>query len=91
MTQKNNKNNTKSTFAQLNTDKKKNVGFSISLLKSNLQKAIRRGNVDVALKSAKLLLHKSPNDFWRRLPIIIAEDVLPHPQLRKMVDLAVKS
>lgn len=44
------------------------------LLKSNLQKAIRRGNVEVALKTSKTLIKTNFNEFIRRLFIIILED-----------------
>lgn len=74
------------------TDTKKDqIGFSPSLLKSAIQKSIRRNDVDRAVKHAKLLLHKKPNDFWRRLPIIMLEDVVLHPDLRRVVELATAS
>eukprot|EP01036_Dinobryon_divergens_P023902 gene23902-32298_t len=49
--------------------------YSTSLLKSNLQKAVRRQNVAVALQSALLLLQREPMEFLRRLPILYVEDV----------------
>jgi hypothetical protein len=45
------------------------------LLKSNLQKAIRRCETDVALQTAILLLQRDPMEMLRRLPIIAVEDV----------------
>ncbi len=63
-------------------------GFSASLLKSATQKAIRRGDVGRALISAKAHLRKAPNDFFRRLPIMILEDAILHPDFRKVVELA---
>jgi hypothetical protein len=48
---------------------------SIPLLKSNLQKAIRRGDAINAVHTALALLQKSPNEFFRRLAIIYIEDV----------------
>jgi len=45
------------------------------LLKSNLQKAIRRCETDVALQTAILLLQRDPIEMLRRLPIIAVEDV----------------
>lgn len=45
------------------------------LLKSNLQKAIRRRETDVALQTAILLLQRDPMEMLRRLPIIAVEDV----------------
>lgn len=47
----------------------------VPLLKSNLQKAIRRGKTQVALSSTLALLQISPVEFLRRLPIIFIEDV----------------
>jgi len=52
-----------------------NVDFSIPLLKSNLQKAVRRCENDVAIQSALAILQKKPMEFLRRLPIIYVEDV----------------
>jgi hypothetical protein len=48
---------------------------NIPLLKSNLQKAIRRGNVDVSISSALAILQIKPIELLRRLPIIYIEDV----------------
>lgn len=47
----------------------------IPLLKSNLQKAIRRGLILEALQSALALLQRDSMEFFRRLPIIYIEDV----------------
>ena len=47
----------------------------IPLLKSNLQKAIRRGNHPVAVSSALAILQREPIQLLRRLPIIFMEDV----------------
>lgn len=49
--------------------------YPISLLKSNLQKAIRRGKADVALATTLALLSVDSNEFFRRLAIIYIEDV----------------
>lgn len=49
--------------------------MSVPLLKSNLQKAIRRCNVSAALSSTIVLLEKDPIAFLRRLPILFVEDV----------------
>ncbi len=54
--------------------KYKNVGF----LKSLLQKAIRRKNMDVAVKCAYHYILLDLQDFLRRLPIIIIEDTSLH-------------
>ena len=48
--------------------------YSTSLLKSNLQKAVRRQNATVAMQSALLLLQREPMEFLRRLPILYVED-----------------
>jgi len=47
----------------------------IPILKSNLQKSIRRNKIEIALKTTYQMLSISPNDFFRRLPIIFLEDV----------------
>lgn len=48
---------------------------SIPLLKSNLQKAVRRGCHSIAVSSALAIIQKEPMQFLRRLPIIYIEDV----------------
>lgn len=72
----------------LRPEKEKISGFPVSLLKSNLQKGIRRSNIGTAIKSAQMMLSKSPLDFWRRLPIILLEDVLLHPEMSKITRLS---
>jgi hypothetical protein len=47
----------------------------IPLLKSNIQKAIRRGNVSVAVSTALAIIQKDPIQLLRRLSIIYVEDV----------------
>jgi hypothetical protein len=47
----------------------------IPILKSNLQKCIRRSNTENALKTAYQMLLIDPNSILRRLPIIYVEDV----------------
>ena len=47
----------------------------IPLLKSNLQKAIRRGHHSIAVSSALAILQLQPIQLLRRLPIIFVEDV----------------
>jgi hypothetical protein len=47
----------------------------IPLLKSNLQKAIRRGLVNIAVTTALALLQREPIELLRRLAIIFIEDV----------------
>ena len=52
------------------------VPFSPSLLKSNIQKAVRRNDADKAIKSAKSLITLNETDALRRLMIIPIEDCL---------------
>lgn len=47
----------------------------VPLLKSNLQKAIRRGHILEAVQSALAILQRDPMEFFRRLPVIYIEDV----------------
>ena len=42
---------------------------------SALQKAIRRGRKELALRSAATLLRDSPERFWRRAGVIAFEDI----------------
>ena len=60
-----------STFLQ-----PENCFYETPVLKSNLQKAIRRHKIEVAVATAKLLFHSSPLELFRRLPIIMIEDVV---------------
>lgn len=60
---------------KLEKEKKyKNGGF----LKSLLQKAIRRGDINLSVQSAYHLMHLDFDDFIRRLPIIMIEDTAAH-------------
>jgi hypothetical protein len=52
-----------------------NVDFPIPLLKSNLQKAVRRSENYLAIQSSLAILQSKPMEFLRRLPIIYIEDV----------------
>lgn len=47
----------------------------VAILKSHLQKAIRRGQTDLALATANLMFDICPLKLFRRLPIIMIEDV----------------
>jgi hypothetical protein len=49
--------------------------YNIPLLKSNLQKAVRRKDVESAVQTSEILLQTDPTSFLRRLPIIFIEDV----------------
>lgn len=48
--------------------------YHVPLLKSNLQKAIRRKARNAALRTAWWLLCREPTELLRRLPVIICED-----------------
>lgn len=52
---------------------------TLPVVKSNLQKCIRRKDVDRAVRSAYAILSLNPNELLRRLPIIMIEDCLPYP------------
>lgn len=54
--------------------------FHVPLLKSNLQKAIRRRNRDAALRTAWWLLCNDPTELLRRLPVIVCEDTQLEPR-----------
>lgn len=54
---------------------------TLSLCKSNLQKCIRRKMTDKAIRTALAIYRYDPNELLRRLPIIMIEDTLPHPEL----------
>lgn len=47
----------------------------VPLLKSNLQKAVRRCETKIAIISALAIIQQDPIEFLRRLPIIYIEDV----------------
>jgi hypothetical protein len=49
--------------------------FTVPLLKSNLQKAVRRCDHLIAIQSTIALIQQSPMELLRRLPIIYIEDV----------------
>jgi hypothetical protein len=61
--------------------------FNSSILKSAIQKAVRRGDVDKALACTKSLIDKDPKGCLRRLMIIILEDALLHPDYAKLAVL----
>ena len=50
-------------------------------LKSNFQKSMRRQLVEPCLATAKQLLAQEPNDFLRRLAVVLLEDSLLQPAL----------
>jgi hypothetical protein len=49
--------------------------YGVPLIKSNLQKAIRRRDHQIAIQSALALVQMAPMELLRRLPIIYIEDV----------------
>lgn len=55
--------------------------YSVHILKSNLQKCVRRADRWRALVTGWQLLCQDPVEMLRRLPIIIAEDSLVQPRL----------
>jgi hypothetical protein len=61
----------------------------VSFLKSNLQKAVRRRQVDIGLRTAKTLMKMDPTQFLRRLPIILCEDIGMHACFSGLVSLMV--
>lgn len=65
--------------------------FSTSLLKSALQKAIRRHSIEKAVKIAKKLIQQNEVEFLRRILVIMVEDVLPHPDSGVIIGLMKKS
>jgi len=75
------------TSLQTNDTGTKDIPFSASLLKSAIQKAVRRGNVDAALSCTKNLLDKDPRAALRRLMIIILEESIIHPDYAKLAVL----
>ena len=58
-----------------------------SIVKSALQKAVRRSLVDEAIQYTWWMLDYDPNDTVRRLMIIIVEDVMPHPWMPFLADM----
>jgi hypothetical protein len=55
--------------------------YSIHILKSNLQKCVRRADYQRALVTGWHMLCQDPVETLRRLPVIIAEDSLVQPRL----------
>lgn len=53
--------------------------FNIGLLKSSLQKSVRRRKTEVAINLAWQLLCQDQTELLRRLPIIVLEDSVLHP------------
>lgn len=55
--------------------------YSVHILKSNLQKCVRRRDKWRGIVTGWTLLCQDPVEILRRLPVIIAEDSLIHPRL----------
>jgi hypothetical protein len=55
--------------------------YSVPILKSNLQKCVRRHEGTRGLATGWQLLCQNPTEMLRRLPVIIPEDSLVHPRL----------
>ncbi len=53
---------------------------TLPLIKSNLQKCIRRKDEGRAIRTALAMYSLNPNEVLRRLPIIMIEDCLPYPK-----------
>jgi hypothetical protein len=59
--------------------------FNIPLLKSSLQKSIRRNNTEAAIQLSLQLISQDLTEFLRRFPIIILEDCVLHPNFASIV------
>jgi len=66
------------------------VPFSPSLLKSAVQKSVRRGDVDKAVREAKSLIQLNEVDALRRLMIIPIEDCILPPDYDKYAVMLAK-
>lgn len=66
-------------------DKPERTVRNTSLLKSLLQKAIRRKNTRSALLSAYELMNRDIVQFLRRMPIIMLEDAFIHPSINNVI------
>lgn len=66
------------------------VPFSPSLLKSNIQKSVRRGDVDKAVRSAKSLILLNETDALRRLMVIPVEDAILPADYDKLAALLMR-
>jgi len=58
---------------------------NIPVYKSNLQKCVRRGLKDRAIRTTYAMMSTDLCDVLRRIPIIMIEDVLPHPSIVPLV------
>ena len=67
------------------------VPFSPSLLKSAIQKSVRRGDVDKALRATKSLITLNETDALRRLMIIPIEDCILPPDYDQYAAMLMKA
>jgi len=65
--------------------KQASFSYITSILKSTIQKTIRRGKLDECLSTTQQLLRQDPADTLRRLPVIFAEDTMIHPESFSLV------
>jgi hypothetical protein len=61
--------------------------YPVSLLKSAIQKNVRRGRVKEAVKCTKSALESDLHNTLRRLPVIVLEDALLHPEMDFLVHM----
>lgn len=73
--------------ANLFGEEKPIVPYPKSLVKSAIQKQVRRGNVDAALRLTKAHIEMDAHDFARRVFVIVPEEVSIHPLLVKMPEM----
>lgn len=63
------------------------VPYPKALVKSAIQKQVRRGEVDAALRLTKAHIEMDAHDFARRVFVIVPEEVSIHPLLVKMPEM----
>lgn len=66
-------------------DMKPSRYYNLQLLQSNLQKAVRRRNFDVAVRTSQQMIMQDVSKFLRRFPIIVLEDTVLHPKFPSLV------
>ena len=59
--------------------------YPIPLLKSNIQKTMRRRNIEQCLSTTQQLLRQDPSEALRRLPIIFVEDAQLHHESYNLI------
>lgn len=63
------------------------IPFYQSTLKSALQKRIRRGETDEALRIAKSMIEQDAHDFARRIMVVVPEESWVHPLMVNMPNI----